>query len=144
MGTGACQSPHSSAVSRRMFRQSAWLAEYVSVAARLPPPLDADPPILHVPTAAALSHAFRACASGNVGAPLLMEASAGKAVQAGVLTGGFACSNSPSVASASSPALYTWLPQYGDWLADQLTKLRTGGSKAVDGKILQREEAAAQ
>lgn len=71
------------------------------------------------PSPAALSHNFRACAAGNLGAPLL-PAGGGTAVQLGLLVSGFSCSTDPSVASASSPALYTWLPCHADWLEEQL------------------------
>lgn len=89
------------------------------------------PSSLHSPLCAALSHNFRACASGNVGAPLLLPApaapgsngTAGGAVLAAVLTGGFACSDDPSVASPSSPALYEWLPRHAAWLQEQLGNL---------------------
>lgn len=59
-----------------------------------------------------------------MGAPLLLGGGGGDAaVQAGLLTSGFACSTDPSVASASSPALYTWLPRYADWIAAELAKI---------------------
>ncbi|KAL4420024.1 hypothetical protein ABPG77_001274 [Micractinium sp. CCAP 211/92] len=69
-----------------------------------------------------LSHAFRACASGNAGGPLLLPRAApgGAPLQLGLLTSGFSCSIDRAVASASSPALYTWLPRYADWLAKQV------------------------
>lgn len=71
---------------------------------------------------AGLSHAFRACASGNVGGPLLLPRAApgGGPLQLGLLTAGFSCSTDRAVASASSPALYTWLPRYADWLGNKV------------------------
>lgn len=83
-----------------------------------------------------LSHSFRACATGNAGGPLLLPrgASGGGALQLGLLTSGFACSTDPAVASASSPALYTWLPRYADWLEEQL------GAAADEAEGEEKEE----
>lgn len=50
-------------------------------------------------------------------------------VQAAVLTGGFACSTDPTVASPSSPALYAWLPRYADWLRGQLADIEEETAK---------------
>jgi hypothetical protein len=74
---------------------------------------------------AALSHSFRACAAGNVGAPLLEPSAAGPGapLQLGLLVDGFSCSPDSAVASASSPALYTWLAQHAEWLDQQLKAL---------------------
>ncbi|KAL4430844.1 hypothetical protein ABPG75_006100 [Micractinium tetrahymenae] len=77
-----------------------------------------------------LSHAFRACASGNAGGPLLLPRAApgGGPLQLGLLTSGFSCSTDRAVASASSPALYTWLPRYADWLAQKVRAEADAGS----------------
>lgn len=93
-------------------------------------------PIPALPTWAGLSHRFRACAAGNVGAPLLLPpgANATQPVQAAVLTSGFACSNDPQVASPSSPALYAWLPRYGDWLHKQLDAIGGASGKRCGDK----------
>ncbi|PSC68903.1 serine protease [Micractinium conductrix] len=79
-----------------------------------------------------LSHAFRACAAGNVGAPLLLPRGApdGGPLQLGLLTSGFACSTDPAVASASSPALYTWLPRYTEWIGKQLRQVAEEDAEA--------------
>lgn len=95
---------------------------------------------------AALSHAFRACAAGNVGAPLLLKRGGGSSeamVQVGVLASGFACSTDPSVASASSPALYTWLPRYADWLEEQLNRLERENGGGVDSQSVSKHDAPA-
>jgi hypothetical protein len=70
-----------------------------------------------------LSHAFRACATGNLGAPLVPAGGGSSSMQLGLLVSGFGCSSDPTVASASSPALFAWLPQYADWLGQQLRTL---------------------
>ena len=80
-----------------------------------------------------------------MGAPLLLPApgsngTAGGPVLAAVLTGGFACSDDPSVASPSSPALYEWLPRQAGWLQEQLGKL---GGVAAQG-VQQGGAVAAQ
>jgi hypothetical protein len=74
------------------------------------------------PSCAALSHSFRPCAAGNLGAPLLDPSAApgGGPLQLGLLTSGFSCSSDPSVSSASSPAMYAWMPLYAEWLQKQL------------------------
>jgi len=89
-------------------------------------PFAANHPLTCVVCAAAgLSHSFRACATGNMGAPLLLPRAGPGGdgpLQLGLLTSGFSCSTDPAVASASSPALYTWLPRYAEWLDQQLKK----------------------
>ena len=75
-------------------------------------------------TATGVSTSFRACADGNVGAPLLVPAAAGGGkLQLGLLTSGFGCSTDSAYPSTSSPALFTWLPRYADWLGGQLSNL---------------------
>lgn len=84
---------------------------------------DTPSPFAH--SCAALSHSFRACATGNLGAALLDPSAApGGALQLGLLTSGFSCSADPSVSSASSPALHAWLPRYAGWLDKQLADIR--------------------
>lgn len=86
-----------------------------------PPPL---------PATAGLSHAFRACASGNAGGALLLPRAApgGGPLQLGLLTSGFSCSTDRAVASASSPALYIWLPRYADWLGKKVEAAAEAGA----------------
>lgn len=97
-------------------------AKEEAVTGPLLPVADKSPTCPPPPAAAGLSHAFRACASGNAGGPLLLPRAApgGTPLQLGLLTSGFSCSIDRAVASASSPALYTWLPRYADWLAKQV------------------------
>ena len=167
--------------------------EWAPVLLPAPPQPHASLP-RHMPprlSCAGLSHAFRACAAGNVGAPLLLPRGApdGGPLQLGLLTSGFACSTGargvgcstastsissasarilaiatvytaamlrpfkhavgpthrpttlprpqslslhadPAVASASSPALYTWLPRYTEWIGKQLRQVAEEDAEA--------------
>ena len=95
-----------------------WRAPYGTLQAPPPPPAGASP-------------TFRSCATGNVGAPLLIPspptANSSAPLLLGLLASGFSCSTTTAVTSASSPALFTWLPPFSSWITQQVAAAAARG-----------------